>query len=164
MVGARGFEPPTPCSRSRCSTRLSHAPTLSRQEFPKLGPSQNRLEPVYGPSQSFVNQGPKGDRISTVSHAAVTPARNGFLAVRADAKFPARLRNAFEKEDYQRPGPPSMLPGSDVSRLRPYQCSCQRTESALKDWTQRDSECRGEGSAPPRVSGVMAIWPSRTAA
>src|SRR5215217_9607142 len=25
-VGARGFEPPTPCSQSRCATRLRHAP------------------------------------------------------------------------------------------------------------------------------------------
>ena len=29
MVGARGFEPPTLCSQSRCSTRLSYAPTQS---------------------------------------------------------------------------------------------------------------------------------------
>src|ERR1700722_13103497 len=29
MVGERGFEPPTPCSRSRCSTRLSHSPNRS---------------------------------------------------------------------------------------------------------------------------------------
>src|SRR6266704_5909617 len=29
MVGERGFEPPTPWSRTRCSTRLSHAPTRS---------------------------------------------------------------------------------------------------------------------------------------
>src|SRR6185312_12192468 len=28
VVGARGFEPPTPRSRTECSTRLSHAPTL----------------------------------------------------------------------------------------------------------------------------------------
>ena len=28
MVGERGFEPPTPCSRSRCSTRLSHSPNM----------------------------------------------------------------------------------------------------------------------------------------
>src|SRR3954467_5168686 len=27
MVGASGFEPPTPRSRTECSTRLSHAPT-----------------------------------------------------------------------------------------------------------------------------------------
>src|SRR2546422_1607138 len=29
LVGERGFEPPTPWSRTRCSTRLSHAPTTS---------------------------------------------------------------------------------------------------------------------------------------
>ena len=29
MVGARGFEPPTPRSRTECSTRLSHAPTCA---------------------------------------------------------------------------------------------------------------------------------------
>jgi hypothetical protein len=28
LVGARGFEPPTPCSRSRCATRLRYAPTV----------------------------------------------------------------------------------------------------------------------------------------
>ena len=28
MVGERGFEPPTPWSRTRCSTRLSHSPIL----------------------------------------------------------------------------------------------------------------------------------------
>ena len=26
LVGARGFEPPTPCSQSKCATRLRHAP------------------------------------------------------------------------------------------------------------------------------------------
>ena len=30
LVGAEGFEPPAPCSQSRCSTRLSYAPTLVR--------------------------------------------------------------------------------------------------------------------------------------
>src|SRR3984885_2091512 len=28
MVGERGFEPPTPWSRTRCSTRLSHSPNV----------------------------------------------------------------------------------------------------------------------------------------
>src|SRR5260370_41928144 len=27
MVGVRGFEPPTPCSQSRCATGLRHTPT-----------------------------------------------------------------------------------------------------------------------------------------
>jgi hypothetical protein len=30
LVGERGFEPPTPWSRTRCSTRLSHSPTNSQ--------------------------------------------------------------------------------------------------------------------------------------
>ena len=30
MVGMRGFEPPTPASRTLCSTRLSHIPTCVR--------------------------------------------------------------------------------------------------------------------------------------
>ena len=28
LVGARGFEPPTPCTPCKCATRLRHAPTL----------------------------------------------------------------------------------------------------------------------------------------
>jgi hypothetical protein len=30
LVGVRGFEPPTPCSRSRCATRLRYTPTGGR--------------------------------------------------------------------------------------------------------------------------------------
>ena len=30
MVGARGFEPPTPCTQNRCATRLRHAPNHAR--------------------------------------------------------------------------------------------------------------------------------------
>ena len=28
LVGARGFEPRTPCAQGRCATRLRYAPTL----------------------------------------------------------------------------------------------------------------------------------------
>ena len=35
MVGARGFEPPTPCSQSRCATGLRHAPIPSRPFGPR---------------------------------------------------------------------------------------------------------------------------------
>src|SRR5437763_7989539 len=31
LVGERGFQPPTPWSRTRCSTRLSHSPTKGRR-------------------------------------------------------------------------------------------------------------------------------------
>src|SRR6202035_4925176 len=33
MVGERGFEPPTPWSRTRCSTRLSHSPTCAADAY-----------------------------------------------------------------------------------------------------------------------------------
>src|SRR5262245_48974266 len=39
LVGARGFEPPTPRSRTECSTRLSHAPTEANNHltpFPRF--------------------------------------------------------------------------------------------------------------------------------
>ena len=29
MVGAEGFEPPTPCSQNRCATRLRYAPSMA---------------------------------------------------------------------------------------------------------------------------------------
>jgi integrase len=32
LVGERGFEPPTPWSRTRCSTRLSHSPTAQTKK------------------------------------------------------------------------------------------------------------------------------------
>src|SRR5437764_15122347 len=34
LVGERGFEPPTPWSRTRCSTRLSHSPTTMIAQLP----------------------------------------------------------------------------------------------------------------------------------
>src|SRR5262249_20061409 len=37
LVGERGFEPPTPWSRTRCSTRLSHSPNAERNRRGLLG-------------------------------------------------------------------------------------------------------------------------------
>ncbi len=42
LVGARGFEPPTPCSRSRCATRLRYAPTVARGLNAKRGFGKGR--------------------------------------------------------------------------------------------------------------------------
>ncbi len=38
LVGAAGFEPATPCSQGRCSTKLSHAPNyyISLQKLRRL--------------------------------------------------------------------------------------------------------------------------------
>src|SRR3989440_6833170 len=37
-IGERGFEPPTPWSRTRCSTRLSHSPTVLEGDERKTAP------------------------------------------------------------------------------------------------------------------------------
>jgi hypothetical protein len=44
MVGERGFEPPTPWSRTRCSTRLSHSPTCWKDT--DSGTSENSRMPT----------------------------------------------------------------------------------------------------------------------
>src|SRR6185436_19472117 len=46
MVGATGFEPATSCSQSKCSTRLSYAPTTDRNIYGlsamgKLSPTES---------------------------------------------------------------------------------------------------------------------------
>src|SRR5262245_40502396 len=52
MVGATGFEPATSCSQSKCSTRLSYAPTpTSGQEYSRLlRPTQCSIRPLSGRS------------------------------------------------------------------------------------------------------------------
>ena len=50
LVGARGFEPPTPRSRTECSTRLSHAPT----------PENHTLEPTVLPISAKHGRGLEG--------------------------------------------------------------------------------------------------------
>ena len=36
LVGARGFEPPTPCSQSRCATKLRYTPTHESAQIAKI--------------------------------------------------------------------------------------------------------------------------------
>ena len=38
LVGARGFEPPTPCAQGRCATRLRYAPTGENVDYPTCPP------------------------------------------------------------------------------------------------------------------------------
>ena len=49
MVGVAGFEPATPASRTRCSTRLSHTPTLRAR---LIGEASHRGKRAKGPVAS----------------------------------------------------------------------------------------------------------------
>src|SRR4029079_17529660 len=42
MVGVRGFEPPAPCSQSRCATGLRHTPMLRGETGRSISPEQQR--------------------------------------------------------------------------------------------------------------------------
>ena len=44
MVGTTGFEPATPASRTLCSTRLSHVPTLKNNYFNNFNMSINKKD------------------------------------------------------------------------------------------------------------------------
>jgi hypothetical protein len=48
VVGARGFEPPTPCAQGRCATRLRYAPTP--HDTVTLRPRANRVRCVAAAS------------------------------------------------------------------------------------------------------------------
>src|SRR5512146_1492174 len=68
MVGMTGFEPATPWSRTRCSTRLSHIPTA---ETGMLATASSGRQYVYGPhhheqsaEQPLEQHFRQGDRVS----------------------------------------------------------------------------------------------------
>src|SRR5882724_7010941 len=90
LVGARGFEPPTPWSRTRCSTRLSHAPTRSTDAEPR---QPKALAPAFDSAKKYstlvVAFAPEGLAPSAAEHMArALPARRGD-AHRTAAETPA---------------------------------------------------------------------------
>jgi hypothetical protein len=52
VVGTRGFEPPTPCSQSRCATRLRHVPTAT---YHRLRPREYTVKPLGLTLEAFVH-------------------------------------------------------------------------------------------------------------
>jgi hypothetical protein len=76
LVGARGFEPPTPRSRTECSTRLSHAPTR-RKDSRENEPANSFRNPTRPQRQSVVGLWPVGPaRLAASSHHPTTGLRS----------------------------------------------------------------------------------------
>ena len=91
LVGARGFEPPTPWSRTRCSTRLSHAPTRSTGVEPRRLTAPGRWRSIPLKSIALEGHGFGCDvrgRSVPQSGGAALPARRA----RTPAGQPARRR------------------------------------------------------------------------
>ncbi len=61
MVGVRGFEPPAPASRRRCSTRLSYTPTGRRMALMRgafIAPPGGNDKVVHGTGRAPGAGGP----------------------------------------------------------------------------------------------------------
>src|SRR5262245_20192181 len=88
MVGARGFEPPTPWSRTRCSTRLSHAPTQAMSCAPFPGRRATRRVPPVARTDTLrdahaASDRPAGDaRLQDAVDAARRPGSRARLRLR----------------------------------------------------------------------------------
>ena len=71
-VGARGFEPPTPCAQGRCATRLRYAPKLLPSLRPLRRPAQAlTVRAASRPAPLLVIQKPRahsGEGLPSVRH------------------------------------------------------------------------------------------------
>ena len=56
MVGASGFEPPTPCTPCRCATGLRHAPTFRSTPLPEVGSAPTIGQNSTPPSTAAMNE------------------------------------------------------------------------------------------------------------
>ena len=101
LVGARGFEPPTPCSQSRCATSLRHTPKGRIIPIRRLG-GNLRLAGVPGAAQvegykpSSPKTRPRPRRYPTTgrpaSFRASLAARSGTWAARRRRYCPRPVR------------------------------------------------------------------------
>jgi hypothetical protein len=99
-IGARGFEPPTPCAQGRCATRLRHAPSILAHPAPtRAGSSPIGARRFLGCTtvpRTF--QGAAAEHTGTIATrraASITAGRIGRAANRARAG-----------DDYARSSPP----------------------------------------------------------
>jgi hypothetical protein len=95
-VGARGFEPPTPCAQGRCATRLRYAP--SRTGVNTRGPPWVKKETRTPQGEGAVGQdhcsrkapSKEGGPPSSVGHLAPSQTRPGQFAPRGGQATPAK--------------------------------------------------------------------------
>ena len=82
MVGARGFEPPTPASRTLCATRLRYAPTEGLPRRKKKGAGRLRSIPSR-PAPNFGGEWPVLEAADEVGRIPRRGAQLGALAQEA---------------------------------------------------------------------------------
>jgi hypothetical protein len=78
MVGARGFEPPASCSRSKRSTKLSYAPSCGAREI-AAGPHARKWVPRQNARCTAKSASSSSDRRARLSAKPSSAARASLL-------------------------------------------------------------------------------------
>ena len=104
VVGARGFEPPTPWPPAKCAARLRHAPT------------ERESGPVYGPPRRASRSAPGHVSISadSVRRVAVRPMTTSVQAIRSERRTPSMAAKIIHVEVAGKDGPKLQQFYSDV--------------------------------------------------
>ena len=141
MVGARGFEPPTPRSRTECSTRLSHAPTKSSSILPHFRPAWGGAVRTRRPRPSAAT--------------AQRPARYHSRACRATLRPSTPCSSSA-----------SAAPPAGPTSVRSCGTSCGAGACRPRAWrrwrgtTSSSTACRRSPPSPAaRPTGCASGWP-----
>src|SRR5216684_5663197 len=125
MVGVAGFEPATPSSRTRCSTRLSHTPTSLAGgliALPLLGCKHCQKPIARSPSPEAQARAKAGSTEPTQKSVAGTPASPRCAAAIALAFYGPHMWSNTET---------SRMPAIDTVVARANPATIERARSAL---------------------------------
>jgi hypothetical protein len=121
MVGERGFEPPTPWSRTRCSTRLSHSPTrrLAPTFLHFIAPAV-KLQTCHSRPSSYMSEPRDRSFAPAAAFALAAFHRVAWAAIAHYLQSPGTFRRRLSGQ----------VPHSPASRAR---CRCDCAQPAMKE-------------------------------
>ena len=140
MVGERGFEPPTPWSRTRCSTRLSHSPTCwFRASVP----------PFYSAAEEAANRTVADGRCPRSGHQSIPVCGETFAmpqAVLHQPDMPPGASDACDRSIAFRRAVRSRRRSRAPRGARQF-----RPDSSFAGWCHRDRAQRGTNRSPVAI-------------
>ena len=138
LVGVAGFEPATPCSRSRCATRLRHTPPKWRRYSGGINGGQALLAAPAGAQGRLL----AGDFRTSTARWFPGPPDCCLTRLRCTGELAIRRRL-----DGASPSGKASVFGTDIPRFESWRPSHPRNTF----WANRRPQCGSalRGSAPP---------------